>query len=61
MADDKGTCGSGNRREIAGDGPYEVAAFAKKHGITRDRAEMLINKFGNDHAKLDSEAEKLKK
>jgi DNA polymerase III delta subunit len=38
-----------------------VAAFAKKHGITRDRAEMLINKFGNDRAKLDSEAEKLKK
>ena len=53
--------GASDRREVAAGEPYEVAYFAKKHGLTRDRAEMLIKKFGNDRATLDAEAEKLKK
>jgi hypothetical protein len=61
MADDKSKRGEPDRRQVAGDEPYEVGYFAKKHGISRDRAEMLIEKFGNDRAKLDAEAAKLKK
>ena len=61
MADDKSKRGEPDRRQVAGDEAYEVGHFAKRHGISRDRAEMLIEKFGNDRAKLDAEAEKLKK
>jgi hypothetical protein len=61
MPDDKSKRGGPDRQQVAGDEAYEVSYFAKKHGISRDRAEMLIAKFGNDRAKLDAEAEKIKK
>ena len=61
MSDDESKTGASDRCEVAAGEPYEVAYFAKKHSITRDRAEMLIKKFGNDRATLDAEAEKLKK
>jgi len=35
--------------------------FAKKHGITKDQAEGLIKRIGNDRNKLNAAAEKLKK
>ncbi len=61
MADDKSKRGGPDRQQVSGEEPYEVRFFAEKHGISRDRAEMLIQKFGNNRAKLDAEAEKLKK
>ena len=61
MADDQSKRGGPDRRQVSGEEPYEVRHFAEKHGISRDRAEMLIEKFGNDRAKLDAEAAKLKK
>jgi hypothetical protein len=38
-----------------------VDYFASKHGITRDQAEHLITRVGNDREKLDAAAETLKK
>ncbi|MBD3849111.1 DUF3606 domain-containing protein [Bosea sp. SSUT16] len=61
MADDKSKRGSADRRRVAAGEGYEVSYFAKKHGITKDQAESLIKRIGNDRAKLDAAAEKLKK
>ena len=48
MSDDKSKTGASDWLAVSAGEPYEVADFAKKHGITRNRAEMLIKKFGND-------------
>ncbi|WP_237713970.1 DUF3606 domain-containing protein [Novosphingobium sp. Rr 2-17] len=40
---------------------YEVDYFAEKHGLTRDQAQALIDRVGNDRDKLDAEAEKVTK
>lgn len=61
MADDKTKRGGADRRQVAGGEGYEVKYFAKKHGITKDQAQGLITKVGNDRAKLNAAAEKLKK
>ncbi|WP_158810860.1 DUF3606 domain-containing protein [Beijerinckia sp. L45] len=60
MSDDKTKTGAEDRRTVAGDETYEVAYFAKKHGLTHEEAERLITKFGNARATLDAEAERLK-
>ena len=60
MADDKTDRGGGDRGRVAAGEPYEVDYFARKHGITREQAEDLIKRFGNDRATLDAEAAKLK-
>jgi hypothetical protein len=59
MADDKTNTGGNDRRQVAGDEPYEVGYFAEKHGITREQARELIDKHGNDRAALDAAADKL--
>ncbi|CAA0129206.1 DUF3606 domain-containing protein [Bradyrhizobium sp. INPA01-394B] len=61
MADDKSKRGNADRRRVAGGEGYEVSYFAKKHGITKDQAEGLIKRIGNDRNKLNAAAEKLKK
>ena len=43
MAGDKSKRGGPDRRQIAGEEPFHVSFFAKKYGIIRDRAEMLID------------------
>lgn len=60
MADDKHNRGGGDRDRVAGGEPYELAYFARKHGITIEQAEALIRQLGNDRATLDAAAEKLK-
>jgi hypothetical protein len=60
MADDKKKVGGPDRRKVAGGEGYEVAYFARKHGITQTQARELIEKHGNDRAKLDKAAAKLK-
>jgi hypothetical protein len=42
MADDKPKRGSADRSRVSGSEPYEVAYFAKKHGITQAQARALI-------------------
>jgi len=61
MADDKSKRGNADRRRVDGGEGYEVAYFARKHGITKDQAEGLIKRIGNDRTKLNAAAEKLKK
>jgi hypothetical protein len=60
MADNKSKRGKADRRKVAGGEGYEVSYFARKHGITADQAKTLIKKIGNDRAKLNKAAEKLK-
>ena len=60
MADDKSKRGEEDRRSVAESEPYEVAYFARKHGITTAQAMALIEAHGNDRAVLDAAAERLK-
>lgn len=59
MADDKSQRGGTDRRTVAGGEAYEVDYFAEKHGLSRDQAQALIDRVGNDRKKLDAEAEKI--
>lgn len=36
--------------------PYELYAFARKHGLTVDRARTIIEKHGNDRPRSDEAA-----
>jgi hypothetical protein len=60
MADNKSQRGGADRRTVAGGEGYEVEYFARKHGLNREQAKDLIDRFGNDRETLDAEAEKLK-
>jgi hypothetical protein len=60
MADDKSKVGAADRRTVAGDEPYEVATFAKKHGLTMERARELIARHGNTRATLDAVVARLR-
>ena len=59
MADDKSQRGEPDRSRVAGDEEYEVDYFAQKHGLTRDQAQELINRHGNNREKLDAEAARI--
>jgi len=60
MADDKSKKGGADRRQVAAGEGYEVSYFARKHKISRDEAEALIKRVGNDREKLNAAASKLK-
>jgi len=60
MADNKTRRGKSDRQKVAKGEGYEVAYFARKHGITRDQALRLIDRVGNDRDKLNKAAAKLK-
>lgn len=60
MADNKSKRGAGDRRTVAAGEGYEVSYFARKHGISKDQAQDLIKRIGNDRAKLNAAAAKLK-
>lgn len=60
MADNKSKRGKADRRKVSKSEGYEVAYFARKHGITRDQAVRLIDRIGNDREKLNIAAAKLK-
>ena len=59
MSDNKAEVGAPDRRRVAGNEPYEVDYFARKHAISTDEAKDLISRFGNDRATLDREAAKI--
>lgn len=61
MADDRSKRGDADRRRVAAGEGYEVRYFARKHGLSKEQAEGLIKKVGNDRARLNEAAEKLKK
>jgi hypothetical protein len=51
---------SRDRSRVAGGQGYELGYFARKHGISREQARQLIDRVGNDRAKLNAAAERLK-
>ena len=55
MADDKSKRGASDRRRIAANEPYEVGYFARKHGISRQKAEAIINKTGGNREKANAD------
>jgi hypothetical protein len=59
MSDDKTMVGGRDRSRVAGGQDYELDDFARKHGISRDQARSLIERFGNDREKLDAAAAQL--
>ena len=61
MADDKNKRGGGDRKRVAGDQGYEVNYFARKHDISKEQAQRLIDRVGNNREKLNREVEKLKR
>jgi hypothetical protein len=60
MADNKKARGKADRSKVSKSEGYEVAYFARKHGITAAQTRALIDKVGNDRAKLTKAAQKLK-
>ena len=60
VADDKAKQGQQDRSRVAGDELYEVEYFASKHGLSQAQARDLIKRVGNDRAKLNEAADKLK-
>lgn len=58
MADDKTKRGATDRRRVAADEPYEVGYFARKHGITREKAEAIIKRTGGNREKANAAAKK---
>jgi ClpP class serine protease len=60
MTDDKTKRGGSDRTRVAGGEDYEVGYLARKHVISRDQAEGLVSRVGNDREKLNAAAEKLK-
>lgn len=59
MSDDKTKRGGRDRERVAGGEDYEVRHFAKKYGISADRAKELIRQQGNHPDKLQAAAAKL--
>jgi hypothetical protein len=60
MMDDKTHRGEPDRSRVSGSEAYEVDHFAKQHGLTRQQAQDLIKKHGNNRKELDAAARRLK-
>lgn len=58
MADNKNLRGEPDRSRVSGSEPYEVEYFARKHGISMERAREIIRQAGNARAKADQLATK---
>ena len=53
MADDKSKVKE-DRKLVASEETYEVAAFAKKYGVPPSEAATIIKRYGPSRKKLDS-------
>jgi hypothetical protein len=60
MGDNKNIRGKADRKKVAKGEGYEVAYFARKHGISKVQTLKLIDKVGNDRDKLNKAVAKLK-
>lgn len=61
MADDRKKVGKTDSDSVSADEGYELAYFARKHGITPDQAVGLVAEHGNNRARLDAAVEEWKK
>jgi hypothetical protein len=61
MADDKTKRGGADRRRVAGEQPYEVSYFARKHNITAEQARAVIAQAGPSREKANQLAARRKK
>jgi hypothetical protein len=61
MADKKSRRGAKDRRRVSASEGYEVAYFARKHGITAAETRALFAKVGYDREKLNAAADWMKK
>jgi hypothetical protein len=61
MPDDKSKRGGPDRGRVAGEEPYEVSYFARKHGLSQEQARKIIADAGPDRKKADAAAERLKR
>jgi hypothetical protein len=61
MADNTARRGSRDRKKIARGQGYEVSYFASKHGLSLKQARELIDRVGNDRAKLNEAAEQMRR
>jgi hypothetical protein len=60
MADNRRNRGGPAPSRVAAGQGYELGYFARKHGLSREQARSLIERIGNDRAKLNAAAAKLK-
>jgi len=61
MTDDKSKRGAADRGTAAAGQGYEVRYFASKHGISHQEARDLMSRIGNNRAKLNAAAEKIRR
>lgn len=61
MADNKNFAGMQDRVRVSGEEEYEVAAFARRHGMTPYEVMEMIERIGNDRDALEREAAKLRR
>ncbi|MBV8962785.1 MAG: DUF3606 domain-containing protein [Hyphomicrobiales bacterium] len=61
MIENDNKMSSVERQPTAKEMLYEIADFARKHGLSMAEARSLIEKVGNDCIKLDAAAKKLKR
>jgi hypothetical protein len=61
MSDDTALRGKPDRTTVAGGEGYELRYFARKHGLTTAQAIDLIRRIGNDRARLNEAAVKLRR
>jgi hypothetical protein len=54
MTDDKTDRGAQDRARVSAEEPYEVAYFARKHGISEARALEIIRQHGPSRAACDA-------
>jgi hypothetical protein len=54
MADDKDNRGARDQATVSSSETYEVDYFAKKHGISREYAQKLIDRVGSSRAALEA-------
>jgi len=61
MSDNTSKRGASDRNRVAADQGYELRYFARKHGLTTAQANDLIRRIGNDRAKLNEAAVRLRR
>lgn len=61
MSDNTSIRDEKDRRQVAGAQGYELRYFARKHGLTTAQAMDLIRRIGNDRAKLNEAAVRLRR
>jgi ABC-type molybdenum transport system ATPase subunit/photorepair protein PhrA len=58
MADNKRKRGKADRARVSASEPFEVAYFARKHGMTKAAVKKLIKRVGNSRKKLEAALKK---